>query len=198
MNVRSNVRDDLLAAAEELFAAGGLDGVSLREITSAAGATNASAVQYHFGNREGLIHAVVARHDAAVEIRRHALLDEIESGPITLRPLVAALVRPYAAELDQPGGAGYLRVVADLLNHPRFSTDWTPKVEGATSTTRWRALIKPLLDPEAVRRHRRFLALRFTVTELARRAGQQRRQQQRFVNELIDLNCGLLLAPVTP
>ena len=43
MTPRSTVREDLLAAAERLFAASGLDGVSLREITAEAGATNASA-----------------------------------------------------------------------------------------------------------------------------------------------------------
>lgn len=197
MSARGHVRDDLLAAAERLFASSGLDGVSLREITAAAGATNASAIQYHFGDREGLIRAVVARHDETVDARRHALLDAIRPDAADVRPLIDALVRPYAAELDRPGGAGYLRVMADLLNHPRFSADWTSRVEGSSSVLRWRRMVAPLLDPEAVRRHRRFVAIRFTVTELARRAGQQRPSQQRFVDELVDLVCGLLLAPVT-
>lgn len=197
MSARGHVRDDLLAAAERLFASSGLDGVSLREITAAAGATNASAIQYHFGDREGLIRAVVARHDETVDARRHGLLDAIHTGSTDARPLVDALVRPYAAELHSPGGAGYLRVMADLLNHPRFGADWTSRVEGSSSVLRWRQMIAPVLDPEAVRRHRRFVAIRFTVTELARRAGQQRPSQQRFVDELVDLVCGLLLAPVT-
>lgn len=198
MGVRTSVRNDLLAAAERLFAVSGLDAVSLREITAAAGATNASAIQYHFGNRDGLIRELVARHDRAVEARRHALLDQLSDDGTDLRLLVAALVRPYATELDEPGGAGYLRVVADLLNHPRFAADWTVKVERTSSILRWRAMVAPLLDPEAVRRHRRFLAVRFTVTELARRAAQDRRAQHRFVEELVDLVCGLLLAPLTP
>ena len=43
----------LVAAAETLFAGAGVDAVSLREINAAAGAGNASAIQYHFGDRAG-------------------------------------------------------------------------------------------------------------------------------------------------
>lgn len=72
----SDVPQALIQAAERLFAERGSDAVSLREITAAAGATNASAIQYHFGDRRGLIRAVLAKHDAAIEARRHALLDQ--------------------------------------------------------------------------------------------------------------------------
>ena len=72
-------RGVLVATAEQLFAERGLEGVSLREINAAAGQRNSSALQYHFGDRGGLIRAVLAKHQPEVESRRHALLDEYEA-----------------------------------------------------------------------------------------------------------------------
>jgi len=62
---RSDVRERLVAAAETLFAGAGVDAVSLREINAAAGAGNAIAIQYHFGDRAGLLRAVLAKHGRA-------------------------------------------------------------------------------------------------------------------------------------
>ncbi len=44
-----------MSAAEKLFAARGVDRVSLREINRASGARNAVALQYHFGDRDGIV-----------------------------------------------------------------------------------------------------------------------------------------------
>ena len=79
-DAKLHVRDRLVAAAETLFAGAGVDAVSLREINAAAGAGNASAIQYHFGDRAGLLRAVIAKHHPKVESRRHALLDQVEAG----------------------------------------------------------------------------------------------------------------------
>ena len=43
----------LLREAERLFARRGLYQVTVREITEAAGQRNVSALNYHFGSREG-------------------------------------------------------------------------------------------------------------------------------------------------
>ena len=69
-----DTRERLIRAAEKLFAERGVSGVSLREINREAGAKNAVAVQYHFGDRDGLLRAVLAKHWPDVEARRHALL----------------------------------------------------------------------------------------------------------------------------
>src|ERR671919_524042 len=96
----------LIAAAESLFAVHGIDGVSLREINRAAGARNASALQYHFRDRDGLLRALMVKHGREVEARRHAMLDAYEAeGRDDLRTLAGALVRPMAAKLsDSDGG----------------------------------------------------------------------------------------------
>jgi AcrR family transcriptional regulator len=197
--VVSDVPNALIRAAEELFAARGSDSVSLRDIQVASGATNASAVQYHFGGRNGLIRAVLAKHDAGVERRRHLMLDDYEGpGGRDLRQLAAALVQPLAAELDNDdGGRGYLQLLADLYNRPNPTFDPAALEDQTNSLHRWRRMAIPLLSPDAVRLHRRFDALRFTVSELARRGRTERKDHRLFTSQLTDLVGSLLAAPVS-
>lgn len=197
--MRSPVPDALIRAAEQLFAARGSDGVSLREIVAASGATNASAVQYHFGDRRGLVKAILAKHEPAIHAYRHELLDAYEAeGGRDVRALARALVLPLARELDNAdGGVGYLQLVADLYNRPNPTFDPRAMDDQADSIHRWRVLVMPLLSPEAVRLHRRFDALRFTVSELARRGHTGRKDHRLFTSQLTDLVTALLLAPVS-
>src|SRR3546814_20288324 len=67
--VSSPLPEALISAAERLFAERGSEAVSLREINTAAGSTNASAIQYHFGGRRGLVKAVLAKHEVDIERR---------------------------------------------------------------------------------------------------------------------------------
>jgi len=194
----STVPDALISAAERLFAERGSDAVSLREINAAAGATNASAIQYHFGGRRGLLTAVLAKHEVDVERRRHEMLDAYEHrGETDLRALCAALVEPLAAELAADGGPGYLQLVSDLYNQPNPTFDLSALDDRVASYARWRALVLPALSPEAVRLHRRFDSLRFTVSELARRARTGREDHRLFISQLTDLVTALLTAPVS-
>jgi AcrR family transcriptional regulator len=190
----------LIDAAEVLFSAHGIDGVSLREINRAAGARNASALQYHFRGRDGLLRAVLAKHHHAVEARRHAMLDAYEGdGGADLRALAGALVRPSAAMLaDGDGGPAYLQIVADLMNRPRPVIDPASLDDPASSVYRWRTLVAGLLDNDATRLHRRFMAMRFAAVELARRARSAPHTDDRlFVSHLVDLVTGLLAAPLS-
>jgi AcrR family transcriptional regulator len=185
-------RDRLIAAAENLFAAQGVGAVSLREIVRASGARNATALQYHFGDRAGLVRALLDRHAREVDARRHALLDAFEQHrPAKVRALAAALVLPLAAKLADPSGRDFLQILAELMNQPRPLIDIGPD----DSFLRWREVAEPMLDPGAVRFHRRFLALRFTVVELARRADSAPHTDDRlFVSHLVDLVAALLTA----
>jgi AcrR family transcriptional regulator len=191
----------LLSAAAELFAERGIDAVSLREITAASGVRNSTALQYHFGDRRGLLRAVLARHHDDVERARHELLDEYEArargaGGDDLRALVGAFVRPLAAKLADPdGGRAYLRIMAQLVNRPTVSADESD----TDSTTRWRRLVAPHLPDVAVRRlHHRFTAIRITFVELARRAEMAPRRDDRlFTSHLVDLVTAVLQAPMS-
>jgi AcrR family transcriptional regulator len=190
----ADTRERLIDAAEELFAERGIEAVSLREIVRASGARNTAALQYHFGDRAGLVRAVLERHHGDVEIRRHALLDAYESDGDDLRTLAHALVQPLAAKLDD--GPAYLRILAQLVNLPDL--DPSPFEEG-DSFYRWRELVAPLLTEDALRLHRRFVVLRFAVVELARRADEGPHEDNRlFVSHLVDLVTALLAAPPSP
>jgi AcrR family transcriptional regulator len=190
----------LVDAAERLFAERGIDAVSLREINAAAGQRNSTALQYHFGDRAGLLKAVLAKHRPEIEARRHQLLDEYEArGPLpqadALRSLAAALVRPAAAKLADPdGGRDYLRVMEQLVHRvpPSLPED------GGGSIDRWRELVAPLLPEAAVRLHQRFMAIRMTYVELARRAsGPPARDDRLFTSHLIDVVSAVLASEVS-
>lgn len=191
--------DRLIRAAEALFARHGIDGVSLREINRAAGAKNASALQYHFRDRDGLLRALVAKHRRDVEARRHAMLDAYEAeGCDDLRALAAALVRPMAAKLaDDNGGPEYLQILADLINRPR-AVDPAELDDPRSSVNRWRALVGRLLDEDVTRLHRRFVSIRFAAVECGRRARSGPLADDRlFTSDLIDLVTGVLSAPLS-
>ena len=49
--IAPSTKEQIVLAAEGLFAERGIEGVSLRQIGTAAGNGNNSAVQYHFGTK---------------------------------------------------------------------------------------------------------------------------------------------------
>src|SRR3546814_113664 len=56
-----NAAEDIVRAAERLFGEDGVSLVSLRQIAIAANQVNNFAVQYHFGDKDGLIQAIFQR-----------------------------------------------------------------------------------------------------------------------------------------
>jgi AcrR family transcriptional regulator len=194
-----------VAAAERLFAERGIDGVSLREINTAAGQRNSTALQYHFGDRTGLLNAVLAKHYPEIEMRRHQLLDEYESrGDLpeaeARRTLAAALVRPMAAKLaDLDGGRAYLRIMEQLVHRAGLPALQSRPADPGQSINRWRELVAPLLSEIAVRRlHQRFTAIRVTYVELARRAaGPGGKDDRLFISHLIDVVSAVLATEVS-
>ena len=195
----ASTRERLLAAAQRLYAERGLDAVSLREITQAAGARNATAVQYHFGGRTGIVRAVLARRRPEIEARRHALLDAYESaGRDDLRELAGALVRPLAALLADEDGREFLQVWAAVHNRPDPLVSTAALEDPSDSIYRWRMLVLPLLEEDAARLHRRFTAVMHASIELGRRARSGPHTDDRlFTSYLIDVVTAILGAPVS-
>ena len=146
-------RDRLLDEAERLFARTGVQGTTIREITTAAEQRNVSAVNYHFGSRQGLLLEVLARRGGPVDERRGEMREALGATP-SLDDLVSCLVVPYAALLDSADGRSYLRIVVQLRG--RFAA-W--RVESDEATTVHLAGILDELESyphasEAVRRER--------------------------------------------
>ena len=173
-------RDLLLAAGARLFADHGVEGVSLREITRAAGQRNVRALQYHFGDRAGLLHAIIELHAKEVAVELGAGLDRVEAAPSPpdSRELVAVVVDALVARLEAPGGPDFLRIAAQLVDGvgavPADSSDpFFLLSDGYDAVLRrWAILIEPHMDVRVVEAglHQRFSALRHAYGELARRA----------------------------
>lgn len=94
-------RDGLQAAALELLAQRGQDGLTLREITERAGA-NVAAVSYHFGSLKALCdsaieHALERYLDAQIQA-----IDSLGSAP-TLQEVAAAFAGPMVRALAAGG-----------------------------------------------------------------------------------------------
>src|SRR5688572_22207197 len=85
-------RAALVESAERLFAERGIEGVSLRDVSKAAGQRNNSAAQYHFDDRHGLVAAVYEHRMRRVDARRHAFLAALDE--LDVRGLVEATVIP--------------------------------------------------------------------------------------------------------
>lgn len=114
-------RKRILKSAERLFAKSGIDAVSIRDITDAAG-VNTAAIHYHFGSKSGLIEALLARWAGELVERRGRMLDRIEALPkVALRDVVDVLVWPMI-ELGgaRRGGGGYVGFLAAVMNHPEY------------------------------------------------------------------------------
>jgi AcrR family transcriptional regulator len=114
---RVETRDALLDAAERLFADVGIDGASLRSITSEAGA-NLASVNYHFGSKEGLVRAVLARRFRPITEQRLAMLDACEAkaggGGPELECVLRAFVAPVITMLANDDSAHFIRFMGRL------------------------------------------------------------------------------------
>ena len=190
-------RAALVDAAERLFAERGIAGVSLREIGVAAGQRKSNAAQYHFGDRDGLVRAILLARSAGVNERRRAVLSSTgeEGGG-----LARALVEPLAADLD--AGGHYLRFLFQLLVVSEGRLPFAPDLDAET-TASFREVVRrlrgalPDLDETTVRT-RVELAIDFVVMALADRAAAERRPggarpgRSRFVDEVVRATAGIL------
>jgi len=138
----------LLDAAAVLMDERGVDNVTINDISQASGHRNRSAVQYHFGSRDAVIKAVIGRSMDPIDAERNLLLDHLEAtgAPLTTRGVLEIVVRPLARQLHTPEGRRYVRIGAQLINHPRFITDASQTITVNTSITRCAAYILPSLD----------------------------------------------------
>ncbi|MFI8964234.1 TetR/AcrR family transcriptional regulator [Streptomyces sp. NPDC053493] len=117
-------REKLIRAAEEVFAAKGVDGAQLRDVVRLAGQGNPSAVQYHFGSRAGLLDAVMAGRQQRTEQVLAPLLDAAPDGtsPDDAHALIGALVTAEATELRTERGRRCLRISAQLSHESGVRT----------------------------------------------------------------------------
>jgi AcrR family transcriptional regulator len=123
----------LLLTAERLFGEQGIDGVSLRQIVSAAGQANSSAVHHHFGSKEGLVQAVYDMRLPELDSNRMALLERFkdDDGHVPLSELLKVMFLPVVDNMDEVAQKSFALfhsqlMLLDISNHP-FSHSQIPQ-----------------------------------------------------------------------
>ena len=120
MDAPPSSRERLLAAARRLFATHGYNGVSVRDIASAA-EVNSASIGYYFGGKEGLlteVYRLAAEPISAERRRRFAELDT--RGGATLEELLDAFIRPALAA-DPAGDFLRMRTILSAENAAVFA-----------------------------------------------------------------------------
>ena len=104
----------LLDAAERLVGERGVDGVSLRAINAEAD-SNVAATHYHFGSKEALVRAVLARRMSVLADERFEMLATLEDDPAPpARAVVEVFTLPLVRLAATDDGAAYVRFLAAL------------------------------------------------------------------------------------
>ncbi|MGV0742342.1 TetR/AcrR family transcriptional regulator [Mycolicibacterium sp. XJ870] len=116
-------RQRLVKAAERLFAAHGVDAVSVRAVNVAAG-LGAASVHYHFGSKDALLRAVLTDVGAPVRDEIAANVATLADGATapTAEALVRAVTEPYLKLLlrQRVRGMRWIKIIAQISqeNHP--------------------------------------------------------------------------------
>jgi AcrR family transcriptional regulator len=205
----SSTREQLLDAATRLFAERGIDNVSIAEIVRTAGQRNVSAVHYHFGNRDEVLRAVLARHVPTIAARRQELLARARATPGSdIHAAVEAIVRPVT-EFAQRGWQerAYLQIGSELSSSikgvaPEIMELMTETI-GHAAWKLFRSRVRNV--PSDLWWVRQEICIGFIGRTAADRArllehGESRTvlSDTRFVDNLIDMVIGAMTTPQSP
>jgi len=198
----------LMKATELLVAKKGIQNISIKEIVTVAGQKNESALQYHFGNLQGLISAIHAARNQQIQEMRGKQLSDLVSCQVnpTLRELCRLMVLP-TFELAK-SDSRFKRYVASFshelaLTEDSALTKASKSGGGGESGQKIGELLRtalPHLD-ELTYRRRMDLAVRMCSIAMGNHARQKSAFKEpeagMFLSNLIDAMEGLLTAPVS-
>ena len=187
-----------MRAGEKRFARDGVAGAKLSDVVRDAGQRNDSAVGYHFGSRQGLLTAIVAKHMAVMETQR-----EVPAPDDDLTEVVRLIVVPTADLLAREDGRDFLRITEQLAGWSGVGTGHPNEVLAGTVLGAQLERLHALLEPEVgttLARERTALLVTFLTAALAERARarengtRQRLGHERFVDHLVNVLSGALSA----
>lgn len=205
---RPDTKEKLKSAARSLFAAQGIEGVTVREILMAAGEKNGASLNYHFGRKEQLVKRI------AVDI--FDLLDKVwaenlekleaQGKPAAIRELVTVIVNSWQF-LDEGAERTSLRLIYRLSRERQHLLTEIGTECGHQSFRRImdRIAAQQPHIPRAVMAHRaifltRYLSVVMSMFEEAQNAREA--EGQRLVGpvhdlgNVIDTAVGIVTAPV--
>lgn len=198
----------LMHAAEKLVASKGLENVSIKEIVTAAGQKNASALQYHFQNLQGLIRSIKRARNDQTRKKRNELLIELlaETNTPTLRQLCEIMILPVV--LLARDNADYRRFISSFSHEQALAPDSALDMasrsgaggESGQLTGQLLRKALPHLQEQSFRQRMDF-AVRLTSAAIASHSLEKDAfrgaESERFISHLIDAVEGLLTAPVS-
>ena len=128
-----STKEQILLAAERMIADHGVDGVSMRQIATAIGSGNNSAVLYHFGSKEKLVEAIFEHRLPRLRERRAELI--AERVPSDLRGWLECQIVAVLEQSDL-ADSNYLSFVASISQHGerRSSTCRSGSLQANAST----------------------------------------------------------------
>jgi len=117
-----DTKSRILDAAEALFVECGYEAMSSRQITSRA-EVNLAAVNYHFGSKEALIHAMLSRRLDVLNDERIKLLERFDAllgAHLTCEHVLGAMFIPALRVARDPriGGKAFLRLLGRAYTDP--------------------------------------------------------------------------------
>lgn len=195
-------REQILSTAERLFAEYGIEAVSHRRISEAAGQCNNFAVSYHFGGKADLLRAIVRQHNDEVE-RLRAELTAAAGDSADVRDWVTCLVGPVGRHLADLGGpTWFARFAAQITTNPAYREVMQLEVFSSPALVRATDRLNQCVPdmPAAVRAERRGMTRHLMVHVLAERErafASGTPSWARATDGLIDAIVGIWLAPVS-
>lgn len=189
----SDARATLLLAAERLFAERGVEFVSLREIAEAAGQRNNSAVQYHFGTKEGLIRALYDLRLVPLQQERTRMLEDC-SEP-SLRDLADAYVLPLSnLVISHHGRTAYARFIDRYFGRGKDFEPFDDRHSSSSTEVR-RLMGEQMTDVDAAMREERLRLVQVMVTRSLADL-EQRLEQGSADRDAADLTVEVLIGAV--
>lgn len=115
---QTNLADEILDAAEALFAELGYAGTTMRQVADQLGVTPAM-IAYYFQNKDNLFRNVFIRRGRRIASRRMERLAELQAqGGYGIEDLVRAFIQPSAELFGDEQGRAFLKLHARLHMEP--------------------------------------------------------------------------------
>jgi AcrR family transcriptional regulator len=195
-------RELLLVTAEELFGRRGVDAVTLKEIGEASGQRNKVVTQYHFGDKDGLVYAIVEHRYPRIHRSQMALLEAAlaEPGPRDVRTLARVMVVPASEQVRE--GNWFVpflaRLHVDRTSRLRYVSTNPPMLE--LHATMGRVLRSAMPEVPIPRFGQRYMLCTTLILQaladqqLAMQAGEDTTSLEDYVEDLVTMVAGALAA----
>jgi AcrR family transcriptional regulator len=193
-------RDQILRAAEKLFAERGFRAMTLRDVTKDA-RVNLAAVNYHFGSKINLMRAVIEKRFQPINAERLERLDayvaEHSPEPVPLEKIIGALFRPLFdhAKTNHGPDRVFMQMIGRAVTEPADFMRNMHKEFFSELCLRFNAELKracPELSDDAIQ-YRMFLAVSTMIGAIAEQTRLETMTNGKLRSDDLDRICDELI-----